>query len=94
MVVPTPVLAQVHRGGRDRAKTDRALQWIGRFMPTTERVARVAGELLGRTGRSDAIVAAEALEETPAAIVAGDTGDIVDLVESSEAAAVVPVIGV
>ena len=66
-------------------------------MPTTERVARVAGELLGRTGRSDAIdaiVAAEALEGPPAAIVTGDTGDIVVLVESSDALAVVPVIGV
>jgi len=66
--VPMPVLAQVHRGGHDRARTDRALRWIDRFVPTSERRARAAGELLGRAGLSDAIdaiVAAEALGEHP-----------------------------
>jgi predicted nucleic acid-binding protein len=83
--VPTPVLAQVHRGGRDRAKTDRALLWIDQFTPTTTSIARAAGELLGKVGLTDAIaaiVAAEALEGTPAAILTGDPTDLTALVEA------------
>jgi len=87
VVVPTPVLAQVHRGGRDRAKTDRALLWIDQFVPTTTSIARNAGELLGRAGHSDAIdgiVAAEALNGTPAAIVTSDPVDITNLIEAGD----------
>jgi predicted nucleic acid-binding protein len=68
VVIPTPVLAQVHRGGRDRAQLDRILKAVDAFLPTSERVARRAGELLAKTGTSDvvdAIVAAEALASLP-----------------------------
>jgi len=97
VVVPTPVLAQVHRGGRDRAKTDRALLWVDQFVPTAERIARDAGELLGKAGRSDAvdaIVAAEALNGTSAAILTSDPVDIEDLVDAGDGFGRVPVLGV
>jgi predicted nucleic acid-binding protein len=83
--VPTPVLAQVHRGGHEHARTDRALSEVDEFVATTERIARDAGELLGLAGLSDAvdaIVAAEALDGTPAAILTSDPKDITDLVEA------------
>ena len=94
VVVPTPVLAQVHRGGRDHARTDRAWRWIDEFVPTSERTARSAGELLARAGLSDAIdaiVAAEALDGAPAAILTSDPKDISDLVESGSGRARVSV---
>lgn len=83
--LPTPVLAQVHRGDRDHARSDRILGSIDEHMPTTEAVARRAGELLGRTGLTDAIdaiVAAEALDGAPAAILTSDPDDIDQLVEA------------
>lgn len=95
--VPTPVLAQVHRGGRDRAKTDRALLWIEQFTPTSTRIARDAGELLGKAGLTDAvdgIVAAEALDGTPAAILTSDPADLTALVDAGGGLRRVPVQGV
>jgi hypothetical protein len=95
--VPTPVLAQVHRGGRHHARTDRVLRSVDQFIPTTESVARDAGELLGRAGRSDAvdaIVAAEAMNGTSAAILTSDPVDISDLVEAGDGSVRVTVIGV
>jgi predicted nucleic acid-binding protein len=95
--VPTPVLAQVHRGGRDRARTDRALRWIERYTPTTSDVARQAGELLGRTGLADAIdaiVAAEALSGTPAAILTSDADDLAALVEAGGGPRLVAILSV
>ena len=83
--LPTPVLAQVHRGDRDHARCDRILGSIDEFVPTTEAVAREAGTLLGRTGLTDAIdaiVAAEALDGPPAAILTSDVGDITKLVDA------------
>ncbi len=83
--VPAPVLAQVHRGGRDHARSARLLRSVDEFVPTTEAIARDAGELLGRVGlvdAIDAIVAAEALDGSPAAILTSDPGDITDLVDA------------
>jgi predicted nucleic acid-binding protein len=83
--VPTPVLAQVHRGDHDHARSDRVLREIDEFVPTTEQMARSAGELLGNAGLADAIdaiVAAEALSGTPAAILTSDPEDITTLVEA------------
>jgi predicted nucleic acid-binding protein len=83
--VPTPVLAQVHRGDHDHARSDRVLREIDEFVPTTEQMARSAGELLGNAGLADAIdaiVAAEALSGTPAAILTSDPEDITNLVEA------------
>ena len=83
--VPTPVLTQVHRGGRDHARSDRVLKEIDEFVPTTEAIARDAGELLGLAGLTDAvdaIVAAEALDGAPAAVLTSDPKDIADLVDA------------
>ncbi len=94
--VPTPVLAQVHRGDRDHARSDRVLHAVDEFVPTTERVARSAGELLGRAGLADAIdaiVAAEALGGTPAAVLTSDPDDITDLVDAGGGKARVSVHG-
>lgn len=63
-MIPTPVLTQVHRGGRDRAWVDRVVKAVDALLPTSVQAARRAGELLARSGMSDAvdaIVAAEAL---------------------------------
>ena len=83
--LPTPVLAQVHRGDRDHARSDRILRSVDEFVPTTAAVARHAGVLLGRAGLADAIdaiVAAEALDGAPAAILTSDLDDITRLVDA------------
>jgi hypothetical protein len=96
-VIPTPVLAQVHRGGRDRAHVDRVVKAVGALLPTSEAVARRAGELQARAGTSDAIdgiVAAEALMAAPALILASDEDDLRRLVEGEPEASRVLAIGV
>lgn len=95
--VPTPVLAQVHRGDRDHARSDRVLQAVDEYVPTTERIARRAGELLGRAGLADAIdaiVAAEAINGAPAAILTSDPDDLADLVMAGGGQASVSIQGV
>lgn len=79
VVIPTPVLAEVHRGGRDRAQIDRVVNKVDALLPTSEDVARRAGELLGASGTDDpvdAIVVAEALAAVPSVIITGDADDI------------------
>ena len=85
VVLPTPVVAQIHRGGRTRAATDRVLKAVEAHLPTSLGTARLAGELLGRAGLTDAvdaIVAAEALSGTPAAILTSDAGDLTALIDA------------
>lgn len=94
-VIPTPVLAQVHRGGRDRARFDRVLNAVDAALPTTEAVARLAGELQAAAGTSDAvdaIVAAEALLSVPAVIMTSDGTDLRRLVAADPRGARVLVI--
>jgi hypothetical protein len=65
--------------------TDRVLNAVEMHLPTSLDLARLAGDLLGRAGRSDAIdaiVAAEALSGTPAVILTSDPGDLAALVEA------------
>jgi predicted nucleic acid-binding protein len=84
--VPTPVLAQVHRGGRAHARTDRVLNEVDEFVPTTVAIARDAGELLGHTGLTDAvdaIVVAEALRAAPSVIITSDPADLTTLKEDA-----------
>ena len=84
VIIPTPVVAQVHRGGRRGHAVDRVLATVGRAVPTSERIARVAGELLGATGSEDAvdaIVVAEALAGQPSAILTSDATDIARLLD-------------
>ena len=54
VVIPTPVLAQVHWGGRDRAPIDRVLKAVDALLPTSEQIARRAGELQAKTSTSEA----------------------------------------
>jgi len=97
VVIPTPVLAQVHRGGRDRARIDRVVKAVDALLPTAEQVARRAGELQAKTSTSDvvdAIVAAEALASAPALILTTDRADLSVLVDGEPEAggvAIVPV---
>ena len=87
VVVPTPVVAQVHRGGWDRASMDRALKAVDVFSETSLETAMRAGVLLGRTGLADAvdaIVVAEA-SGVPTTIVTSDPDDIGRLVDADEA---------
>ena len=97
VVIPTPVLAQVHRGGRDRAHVDRVVKAVDALLPTSEHVARRAGELQAKTGTSDAvdaIVAAEALASVPALVLTTDPGDLSLLLDGEPEAARVAVVGV
>ncbi|HET9268118.1 MAG TPA: PIN domain-containing protein [Vicinamibacterales bacterium] len=75
--IPVAVLAETLRGGPRDAPVHRVRNAVDVF-PTDERIARLAGALLGRTGGSntvDALVAAEAV------VAAGDvlTSDVDDL---------------
>ncbi len=97
VVIPTPVLAQVHRGGRDPAWVDRVVSRVDALLPTAVPVARRAGELLARSGTSDAvdaIVAAEALQSIPALILTSDPDDLTRLVVGEPEAAGMRVIGI
>jgi predicted nucleic acid-binding protein len=97
VVIPTPVLAQVHRGGHDRAHIDRVLKAVNGLLPTSEQVARRAGELQAKTSTSDAvdaIVAAEGLMSAPALILTTDPADISLLLEGEPEATRVAVVGV
>jgi len=87
VVVPTPVVAQVHRGGWNRASMDRALKAVDVFLETSLETAMRAGVLLGRTRLTDAvdaIVVAEA-SGAPTTIVTSDPNDIGRLVDADEA---------
>ena len=97
VVIPTPVLAQVHRGGRDHAMVDRVVKAVDALLPTSADVARRAGELLARSGMIDAvdaIVAAEALMSAPALILTSDPEDLACLVEHPPEARDIRLIGI
>jgi predicted nucleic acid-binding protein len=97
IVIPTPVLAQVHRGGRDRAHVDRVVNAVNALLPTSEAIARRAGELQAKASTSDAvdaIVVAEALASVPALILTTDPDDLALLLDGEPGAARVAVIGV
>jgi hypothetical protein len=97
VVIPTPVLAQVHRGGRDRTWIDRVVNAVDALLPTSAAVARRAGELMARSDTSDAvdaIVAAEARMSTPALILTSDPDDLRRLVDGQPEAKDVRIIGI
>lgn len=75
--IPTVVLAETLRGGPRDAPIHRVRAAVDVF-PQTERVARLAGTLLGRTrgtNTADALVAAEAVE-LGADVLTGDPEDL------------------
>ena len=96
-VIPTPVLTQVHRGGRDRAGVDRVVKAVDALLPTSAEVARRAGDLLASshaTDAVDAIVAAEALLASPSLILTSDPEAISRLIEGQPGAADIRVIAI
>lgn len=97
VVVPAPVLVEVHTGRRDHARIDRVLNAVDMLISTTPERAKEAGELRSISGVLDvvdALVVAEAVSALPAVILTSDPGDIGRLVEAAGAAARVRVIGV
>jgi len=97
VVIPTPVLAQVHRGGRDRAHVDRVVNKVDALIPTSEETARLAGALLEASGTDDpvdAIVVAEALAAAPSVIITSDAGDVRRLLQTQSDGVRVAVVSV
>ena len=97
VVIPTPVLTQVYRGGRDHAMVDRVVNAVDDLLPTSADVARRAGELLASSGTTDAvdaIVAAEALMSAPALILTSDPEDLARLLGDQREAGGIRLIGI
>lgn len=86
VVIPTPVLVEVHTGRRDHAGIDRVVNAVDMQIETTAERARQAGVLRSTSGVLDvvdAIVVAEALAARPALIVTSNPGDIGRLLEAA-----------
>lgn len=97
VVIPTPVLAEVHTGRPDHARIDRVVNAVDMLLDTTPERARQAGELRARSGVLDvvdAIVVAEAVAARPAVIMTSDPDDVRALLEAAEGAASVGIIAV
>jgi predicted nucleic acid-binding protein len=97
VVIPAPVLVEVHTGRRDHARIDRVINAVDMLIETTPERAREAGELRSRSGVLDvvdAIVVAEAVAAQPAMILTSDPDDIRALVEAATAADRVLIIAV
>jgi predicted nucleic acid-binding protein len=78
LVVSTPVLAQAWRGGPRQALLSQFLRGCVQSPPSVE-IARFAGQLLGRTGKRDAvdaIVVATAIAIGAAYIFTSDPEDL------------------
>ena len=88
VVVPVVVLAETLRGGPRDAHVNRVLKAIGEIEPTSVATGRLAGSLLGSTGKVDtvdtidAIVVAEALTRGGGRILTSDPDDLGELAES------------
>jgi hypothetical protein len=86
VVIPAPVLVEVHTGRSDHARIDRVVNAVDLLLSTTPDTARRAGELRSRSGVSDvvdAIVVAEAVASSPALILTSDPDDIGRLIEAA-----------
>ena len=97
VVIPAPVLTEVHTGRRDHARIDRVINAVDMLIETTPGRARQAGELRSRSGVLDvldAIVAAEAVASVPALVMTSDPDDIRALIEAAGAADRVGIIAV
>jgi hypothetical protein len=97
VVIPAPVLAEVHTGRRDHARIDLVINVVDVLIETTPERARQAGELRSRSGVLDvvdAIVVAEAVAARPALIMTSDPDDLRALIEAAGAADRVRVIAV
>ena len=97
VVIPAPVLTEVHTGRRAHARIDRVINAVDMLIETTPGRARQAGELRSRSGVLDvldAIVAAEAVASVPALVMTSDPDDIRALIEAAGAADRVGIIAV
>jgi len=97
VVIPAPVLTEVHTGRRDHAHIDRVVKSVDVVIETTADRAREAGVLRARSGVLDvvdAIVVAEAVAALPAVILTSDPDDIRSLVDAAGVRDRVTTIGV
>jgi hypothetical protein len=97
VVIPAPVLTEVHTGRRDHARIDLVINAVDMLVPTGADRARQAGEVRSRSGVLDvvdAIVVAEAVAMLPAVILTSDPDDIRRLIDAAGASARIRVIAV
>lgn len=86
VVIPTPVLVEVHTGGHDRARIDRVVKAVDMLIPTLPEIARDAGLLRARSrvlDVVDAVVVAEAVAAVPAVILTADPDDVGALLDAA-----------
>lgn len=79
ILLPTPILAEVNRGGHDHARVDRVVNSVDELIPLDAGAARQVGILMARTGHgdiADATVVVEAARHLPAIILTSDAGDM------------------
>ena len=97
VVIPAPVLTEVHTGRRDHALVDGVVNAVDILIATTPERARQAGELRSRSGVLDvvdAIVVAEAVAFHPALVMTSDPDDIRRLIEAAGAMGRVAIVAV
>jgi len=97
VVIPAPVLTEVHTSRRDHARVDRVVNAVDMLIATTPERARQAGELRSRSGVLDvvdAIVVAEAVAAPPALVMTSDPDDIRGLIEAAGASGRVAIVAV
>lgn len=95
LFVPSPVLTQAWRNGSRQVRLARALRGCT-IQPTSESIARQAGELLGRAGLSeavDAIVMITALRLN-AHVVTSDPDDLGMLMDALRPVVPIPLLPV
>lgn len=88
VLVPALVIAETIRGADSDAPVNRALKLVGEVTPITETIARLAGRLLRRAGRTrsqhtpptlDALIVAVAILRGGGTLLTGDPGDLLTL---------------
>ena len=88
VVVPMVVVAETVRGNGPRdAPVNMTLAQFEPHLPLDEPTARLAGALLGAAGSNatiDAIVAAEAIQRRPSALLTSDPVDLIRLLNGHE----------
>lgn len=85
VVIPAVVIAETTRGGGRDAPLNQVIKAVNEVTPVTERTARQAGHLLGKSSRRgvtvDALIAAEAMARGPAIVLTSDPKDMSELLQ-------------
>lgn len=80
VVVPAPVVTETVRGNPRDVPVNRVLKAVGEIVPVDERLARVAGSLIGATrsnaGAVDALVVASAAAVGGGVVLTSDPDDL------------------